>query len=203
MRLCSSVLMLVLVMSGSAFAQESAVVGVKGGVNFANLNFEGEEATINFDNRTGFVGGLFVVWPAASRVSLHTEFLYSQKGATVEEGSESGKVKIDYFDVPVLLRASSPASANGTSFHAFAGPSFAFRVSAETESSFDGEEESEDIDDEVERFDLGLVVGAGVRFGRFEIDGRYTWGLSDLNKIEGEELKIRNRVFSVMAGIRF
>jgi hypothetical protein len=203
MRLCSVVLLLVVVNGGAAFAQEPAAVGVKAGVNFANLNFEGEGATVNFDQRTGFVGGLFVVWPASSRLALQTEVLYSQKGAKIEEDEATGKIKFDYVDVPVLARVSTPASG-GTAFHLFAGPSFGFRVSAKSEATFEGEEESEDLDDEVERFDLGLVAGAGLQFGRFEIDGRYTWGLTNLNKDEEDEgVKIKNRVFSVMAGIRF
>jgi hypothetical protein len=186
-----------------ASAQEQpAAVGVKAGMNFSNLNFDGDGASLNLDQRKGFVGGLFVVWPATGRVALQTEALYSQKGAQMEEGDASGKIKLDYIDVPVLGRFSSPVSG-GTSFHVFAGPSFGFRVSAKAESSFGDEEESEDIDDDVERFDLGLVAGAGLEFGRFVIDGRYTWGLSNINKDEADDVKIKNRVFAVMAGIRF
>ena len=203
MRICSMVLAVVFVSSGAALAQEQpAAVGLKAGVNLANLNFEGDGETVSLDQRKGVVGGLFVVWPANSRFALQTEALYSQKGAQMEEGGDSAKIKLDYIDVPVLARISSPLS-RGTSFHAFAGPSFGFRVSAKSESSFDGEEESEDIDDDVERFDLGLVAGAGVEMGRFVIDGRYTWGLSNINKIESDDVKIKNRVFAVMAGIRF
>jgi hypothetical protein len=197
------VVALVVVVSGAASAQEQpAAVGVKAGVNFANLNFEGDGATVNLDRRKGAVGGVFVVWPATGRVALQTEALYSQKGAQMEEDGASGKIKLDYVDVPVLARFSSPVSP-GTSFHVFAGPSFSFRVSAKSEFSFEGEEENEDIDDDVERFDLGLVAGAGLEFGRVVVDGRYTWGLSNINKDENDDVKIKNRVFAVMAGIRF
>jgi hypothetical protein len=203
MRLSSMVLALTVLTGGVASAQEQpAAVGVKAGMNFSNLNFDGDGASLNLDQRKGFVGGLFVVWPATGRVALQTEALYSQKGAQMEEGDASGKIKLDYIDVPVLGRFSSPVSG-GTSFHVFAGPSFGFRVSAKAESSFGDEEESEDIDDDVERFDLGLVAGAGLEFGRFVIDGRYTWGLSNINKDEADDVKIKNRVFAVMAGIRF
>ena len=125
-------------------------------------------------------------------------------GFDLEKLQKSRKIKLDYVDVPVLARFSSPVSG-GTSFHVFAGPSFSFRVSAKAESSFEDEEESEDIDDDVERFDLGLVAGAGLEFGHFLIDGRYTWGLSNINKNKDEtdDVKIKNRVFAVMAGIRF
>jgi hypothetical protein len=48
-----------------------------------------------------------------------------------------------------------------------------------------------------------VVAGAGVNFGRFTLDGRYTWGLTNLNSLRDDEMKIRNRVFSIMAGVRF
>ena len=203
MRLIPIVLALIVGSSGMAAAQDAPVaVGVKAGVNFANLNFDADDASVNFDQRKGFVGGLFVVWPANSLVALQSEVLYSQKGAQIEEGGMTAKLKLDYVDIPVLARVSSPASG-GASFHVFAGPSFAVRVSAKTEANFEGEEESEDVDDDVERFDLGLVAGAGLEFGRFVIDGRYTWGLSNINKDDEDDVKIKTRVFAVMAGIRF
>jgi hypothetical protein len=31
----------------------------------------------------------------------------------------------------------------------------------------------------------------------------YTWGLNNLNRLEDDEMKLRNRVFSIMAGVRF
>ena len=203
MRLIPIVLALIVGSSGMAAAQDAPVaVGVKAGVNFANLNFDADDASVNFDQRKGFVGGLFVVWPANSLVALQSEVLYSQKGAQIEEGGMTAKLKLDYVDIPVLARVSSPASG-GASFHVFAGPSFAVRVSAKTEASFEDEEQSEDIGDDVERFDLGLVAGAGLEFGRFVIDGRYTWGLSNINKDDEDDVKIKTRVFAVMAGIRF
>ena len=204
MRLCSIALTLVLAHAAAASAQgRPAAVGVKAGVNLADLNFEAEDISLSFDSRTGFVGGLFVVWPADSRVALQAEGLFSQKGAKVSEEGASGKVKLDYFDVPVLARFSSPVSG-GTSFNVFAGPSFGFKLSAKTKGGFDGEEEeSMDIDDEIEGFDIGFVAGAGLEFGRFVLDGRYTWGLTDIDKDKTDEVKIKNRVFSIMAGIRF
>lgn len=188
---------------GSTANAQGAAVGVKAGVNFANLSFDADEADVSFDQRTGFVGGLFVVWPAGGPIALQTEVLYSQKGAKIEEGSASGTIKLDFIEIPILLRASSAPSSGGASFHVFGGPSLGFRVRARGESTFEGQTEEEDLDDEVESFDFGLVAGAGLEVGRFVLDGRYTWGLSNLNKEDQEDVKIRSRVFSVMAGVRF
>jgi hypothetical protein len=202
MRICAIVMCLLLGGTTAAMAQESAAFGIKGGVNFANLRFEAEGENESFDRRTGFVGGLFMIWPAGSRVALQAEALYSQQGAKFDEEGADGKVKIDYFTVPVLLRLSSAPSGQA-GFHVFGGPSLGYRLRARSSGTFDGESSSEDISDDIERFDLGVTAGAGVDINRFTIDGRYTWGLSNLNRDGSDELKITNRVATIMVGVRF
>jgi hypothetical protein len=186
----------------STASAQNYSAGIKAGVNFANINIEGDGVDVSFDNRTGLVAGGFVVWPVNTVFGVQTEALYSQKGAKIEEDGATGTLKLDFLEVPVLARFSSPAS-NGASFHVFGGPSFGFRLRARSESEFEGDSESEDISDDVERFDLGLVAGAGVEMGRLVVDGRYTWGMTNLNKDPEDDVKIKNRVFSIMAGIRF
>jgi hypothetical protein len=202
MRIHVIVLSLLLGGTTAAMAQEPAAIGVKGGVSFANLEFEGDGADVSFDRRTGFVGGLFVVWPATSRLALQVEGLYNQVGAVIDEGDVSGKVKLDYFTVPIMLRVSG-TPAGQTSFHVFGGPSIGFRLRARSSGTFEGETSNEDISDDVEGTDVGLTAGAGVDIGRLTIDGRHTWGLSNINKDDSDELKIKNRAFAIMVGVRF
>jgi Outer membrane protein beta-barrel domain len=109
MRVYSIVLCLVLGSATVAAAQQPAV-GVKAGFNVANVQYEGEDANVNLDRRTGFVGGLFLLWPVDTRLALQLEALYSQKGATFDQGVLEGKAKIDFVDVPILLRVSSARS---------------------------------------------------------------------------------------------
>ena len=201
MRLWSLLLCVTLCATGTAAAQDVGG-GIKAGINVANIIFEAEDAEINFDRRTGFVGGLFLVWPATTRAALQVEALYSQKGSELEEMGARGSVDLDYFEIPVLLRMSSDRSAK-SSLHVFAGPSAGVRLRARTKASFQGESMEEDISDDIERLDFGAVVGAGLEFNRFIIDGRYTWGLVNINKEDADEVKVKNRVFSVMAGFRF
>jgi hypothetical protein len=157
---------------------------------------------VSFDNKTGLVGGLFVVVPANQRFALQAEALFSQKGAKAEEEGATATITLNTLDVPILARIAS-APTNGTSFHLFAGPSFNFKLSAKQKFEFDGEEEEEDLDDEVKSFETALVVGAGVEFGRLVLDGRYSWGLTNLNAEDEEDVKVKTRVFSIMVGIRF
>ena len=63
--------------------------------------------------------------------------------------------------------------------------------------------DDEDVGDQVETFDFGLVAGAGIDFGRMILDARQSWGLSNINKDPGDDEKVETRTFSVMLGIRF
>ena len=75
------------------------------------------------------------------------------------------------------------------------------RVDLRTE--IDGEEQTRDIGDEIYSADVGLVGGFGVEFGRALVEARYTHGLRHINTDDnGDEDRIKNRVFSVMFGFR-
>ena len=197
MRLCSVVLVLLIASAPAAMAQNKGA-GVKGGVNFAKLHIETDEDDVNFDRRTGIVAGVFYVFPLAPHVSFQPEWLYTQKGAKFAENSDFG-LDLDYFDVPLLLRWDSTTAGEST-FNVFAGPSINFRHRARQED----EEGDRDIRDQVERIDVGLIVGAGVELGRFVIDGRYQHGLREVNKdAVAENFSVKHRAFSIMAGFRF
>jgi hypothetical protein len=201
MRVYAMVLCLVLGAATAASAQ-GPVFGVKAGVNWANLNFDGEDANVNFDQRTGFAGGLFMVWPGNSKAALQVEALYSQKGTGLDNEEGKGALKVDYLDIPVLARFSS-GPANKASFHVFGGPSLGFKMRAHATGDFAEDGDDEDIGDDVETFDFGMVVGAGVDFGKLTLDARQSWGLSDINKDPNDDEKVKTRTFSVMLGIRF
>ena len=197
MRVCVLVVAL-LVASGSAAMAQNQGSGLKGGVNFAELKIDPGDLDF-FERRTGLIAGAFFVLPVAPHFSIQPEALYSQKGATVEEADGGGTLKLDYFDIPILARWDSSNSGEAR-FNVFAGPSFNFRTRARQD--IDGE--TIDISEDIEKFDLGLVFGAGVEFGRFLIDGRYQLGLRPVNKFRDEEgFEAKNRSFSLMGGFRF
>jgi hypothetical protein len=167
--------------------------GVRVGINAATLSVDEE----GFDPkvRTGLVVGLFGVVPVNDLFAFQPEVLFSQQGAKVEDGSDEGKIKLDFLQVPLLARfklgSNSPA-------HLLVGPSFGFRTKAEVESNG----ETEDIKDDVERMDVGLVTGVAVNAGPAVVDARYTWGLRNLDKSD-DPGNVKSRVFSVSVGIRF
>lgn len=201
MRVYAMVLCLVLGVATAARAQE-AVFGVKAGISYANLKFDGQEADVNFDQRIGFVGGLFMVWPATGNAALQVEALYSQKGTSLDNEEGKGALKLDYLEVPILARFSS-APATKASFHIFGGPSLGFKMRAHGTGDFADNGDDQDVGDDVETFDFGLIVGAGVDFSHMTLDARQNWGLSNVNKDPGDDEGVKTRTFSVMLGIRF
>ena len=64
--------------------------------------------------------------------------------------------------------------------------------------------DSIDVGADFERFDVGIVVGAGMDIGQWiVVDGRYNWGLLDVNRNPDVTASIKNRALTFMAGVRF
>lgn len=51
--------------------------------------------------------------------------------------------------------------------------------------------------------DTGLAVGVGFTLSRLLLEGRYTIGLTDLNKTTESGTTNKNRVLSVLVGLQF
>jgi hypothetical protein len=128
--------------------------------------------------------------------------LFSQQGASFDAtGLDSVTIKLDSLVTPILVRYKLRSSGGGLVL--FGGPSLGFNLSAKAVSKSSGRTTTDDIGDDIESFDYGVVFGAGWEAGRFTIDGRYTWGLSEIGKDEGDPEKTTHRVIGILAGIRF
>jgi hypothetical protein len=189
--------MLIVVLGSSVPAAAQMSYGVKAGANFANVSFDGE-ADVPSSARVAPLAGAFVTIPLRGWLSVQPEMIYTVKGASLDVGGIDSDLIVDYLEVPILARV--PV---GRRFYLAAGPSMAVRVRARSRTSFGGSTEEIDLDEEIESFDLGVVGAAGMVFGRWIFDGRYTHGLSDTDADTSDDLKIRNRVFSLSAGITF
>ena len=195
---------LLLIVPSSAPAQE---VGVKAGANFASLTPE-EDEDPEISRRLGLVAGAWVRLPRTSRVSFQAEGLFSEKGVRFDDivfvDGGSADIRVRYFEAPILARADFGAPTSPTRLFVAGGLAPAFKLSARSKTYVDEEEvDSRDIGDEIYSFDLGLVGGAGVQISRALIEFRYTHGLRHINTDDnGDEDRIKNRVFSVTVGFR-
>lgn len=180
--------------------------GVRAGVVFANIHGDFEDVA-NPDSKLGFDGGgFFEVMPGPIGIALEAN--YVQKGFSVsgqqsdDEGNPLGIVEsnmnLSYLEIPVLLRLSMPGGGAITPYLSV-GPTLGIALGATFENEGTGLPDI-DFGDDLEKLDLGGLVGVGARFGtgpvRFGIEARYSTGFNDLWDIEGN-LESINHTFGV------
>lgn len=192
----------VALVAAPATARAQSTFGLVGGVNFAT--FSGDDAG-DPDHRTGLVAGVFGAFPLGNVLTFRPELVYTQKGATYEEVGVETAFKLDYVEVPVLLRVGVPGVGMG--LHALAGPTLSFEVGCSTDVQGGGIDAGADCEDDEERksFLVGWQLGAGVDLPLagvlLSLDGRYTFDLeSVLDETVGD---VSNRVWSVTASVGF
>ncbi len=187
------VLTLILAIATVAPATAQMSYGVKAGVNYADVSFDGDVAS---SGRVGLLAGGFATIPLFGWLAVQPEVIYTVKGTSVDVADIKSDLIVDYVEVPLLARISIRRK-----IYVAVGPAMAFRVRARSRTAFGGSTEEIDLNEDVESFDLGVVGAAGIDLGRWVFDGRYTHGLSDIDA--RDDAKMRNRVLSVSAGIRF
>lgn len=187
---------LVLCLSSGLMAQGTKIMA---GLSFSKLH--GEELSETAERRTGFLGGLGFAM-GMEKVTLEMEFLYFQKGYSLEA---SPGEKVDFvlteISMPILIRIKFlPRSSP----YVFGGGEAAYVLSFK--SKVQGQE-VEDLNDLVKSFDYGLVFGAGFEFAMdllsFFVEGRYHYGLANIGEDLDEGEAIRTRAVVLMAGFRF
>lgn len=165
----------VIFMAVTAAVAQHSYVGIKGGVNFSRLTFKDGDAT---DFRTGFHAGLLSHIHLNKEFAIQPELLYSSQGdentISVFGVTANQKTKLDYITVPVLIQYMFD---NG--FRVQAGPQVGFLVKAESKIG----EITSNQKNSFESTDLGLAAGIGyLSTSGLGIDGRYVFGLSNINK---------------------
>lgn len=204
----------------SATQAQEVRLGAKAGVNFASL---GGDNTDGIDGLTGFHVGALVEVPVSERFSVQPEVLYSAQGAKTEISESllgasftaTSKRKLDYIQVPIMAKY---YIVDGLAVEA--GPQVGFLVSANAESKLDLSGDIDptiikeientygtgdiDISDHTKGIDFGLALGASYRLDMGVFFGaRYTLGLTDINDIDGSNVKNQNNVFQLSAGYSF
>lgn len=196
-------------LASPAIAQNPAgrpTFGLYGGLNYTKA--EGRDVS-DAAYRAGFLGGGFLVWELNDRFGIQPEVQFSQEGTkfnSTENGtSVTGNFRIDYIQIPVLLRFNPTRMAEDFNWHFVAGPLVAFKTSCGLSMSpaLAGAPTSCKDIGTVESTDYGAMAGAGVDFkvgGQYlTVSGRYHFGMPDIVKDNNG----KNRGFSLMLGTRW
>jgi hypothetical protein len=192
------------VLAPTASAQLSGA-GLKGGVNFSNVDLTGEDiGGLSFDQRIGATGGYFVHWNLNNNFGLHVETLFSQKGTRFNNPFGTGqdlKIRVDYIEVPLMAHFDVPP-ADRVQVQVFGGAAIAGRL--HDSQKLGGVKLTDDERIPIKNYDVGLTFGAALDVRRVIFDVRYTYGLKNINDgNDSDEFEVRTRTFTTMVGYRF
>lgn len=182
-----------------AQAQTGAEFGLKGGVSFGNISNKGVLPG-NLDNRTGFAAGVSVA--TTGLIGIGGEALFAQRGIKSDVAGDG--TKVDYVDIPVYLRVMAPTP--GIKPFAYAGPQVSFELRCKANDA-----DCPDVSPggaERKKTDFAAVIGGGAQFGgengRFSLEGRYIYGLTDLKLgTVTDANSYKTRSFLILAGFVF
>ena len=147
-----STLIILTILSAEA---QTARVGIKGGVNLANLGSKDD-----FDSKTGFHAGFYGEFGVVG-FAIQPEILFSIKG--------SKDIDLSYVEIPILFKKSFARIINIQ-----VGPQLGILVASKDKIDADNAYKSSDIS---VVFGLGLDLPKGISVG-----GRYVLGLTAIEE---------------------
>lgn len=183
-----------------------AQVGVKAGLNFANVT---NASSVNSSSRTGFHAGAFLAPKSRGLFGSRTEIIYSRQGYNYKTNTNTGNVNLDYIVLPQYM------TINITKFFQIQlGAQMAFLLNAKVDSSGSstGNPATAKIMDMYNRFDYGFGGGVEVNpVSGLLIGARFNISLGELYKNPGTaagagfipKADVKNNVFQLFAGWRF
>lgn len=163
--------------------------GIKFGYNLAAVSFDGE---IETGQRHAFHAGIYGESFLSDNTALQIEFLYSQQGYELQDNSGTFTQKLDYINVPLLLKI-YPSN----NFYLEAGPQAGLAIShkEEFDSSFGVFDTTQEF--EPNNFDWGMNFGGGFKTNSgVSLGVRYHLGLGDIY----DEGSPQNRVWQFSLG---
>ncbi len=153
-------------------AQISLGIGIKAGLNFANVK---DASDINTNSRTGYMFGGYIAPGKKKIVGFRSEIILSRQGYNYKTSSNTGIVNLDYLLLPQLITINFSKLVQ---IHA--GGQVAFLLNANVDSTGSG---SGSLFDYFKRFDYGLTAGAEIYpFKGVFIGGRINVSLNSVNK---------------------
>jgi hypothetical protein len=174
-------------------------------------------AAFDTKQRVGLNAGVYASIPLVGALSLQPEAHYSQQGVTYESTITGNTaklgLKLDYVEVPVLLRLEVGNSASHLHPILLVGASGAFRVSCSTSatsgsSTFSqqcSENTTSTTTDPIKKYDVAAIGGAGLSLsalGRsYALTVRYSRGLSNISTQSGSNISPKNSVLSLQLSI--
>jgi Outer membrane protein beta-barrel domain len=179
-------------------------VGVVGGFVSSNIAASGPNGTFAPNARSRFAAGLSLQKQLTRHLTFGPEAMYIEKGDKETVSGVTGTFKLNYIEVPALLRLGAESGA--TRFFVLGGPSVAFRVSCSDQVNA-GTGSLAGICDHttqnnIRTTDFGAMFGAGIGINALSISARYDLGLTDIYHNATGNLSYHNHALLILAGVQ-
>ncbi len=182
------------------------MTGLTAGINFASLGGEDVDGASS-DGRVGIAVGAFGSFLLSNAVAFQPEVIFIQKGADFTlAGTTGAAVRLDYVQVPLLLRFRvATGEAKAVPFVTL-GPSIAFRIGCDAGVNTGGGFVSQGCDalttSDIASTDFSAIVGGGVEVGNLILSVRYDYSFTKLN-LTNDADQVYNRGFAIMLAYGF
>jgi Outer membrane protein beta-barrel domain len=189
----------VLVTASAAQMQAQGSIGVIVGANYSTL-----KGVKSLDQRDGTMGGISLVLPMGGSIALQPELLLVTKGATTGGTSGTSGVKLNYAEVPVLLRVGL-AKGSLIAPHVYAGPYLGLKVDCTVQGTNSACDDVPGIS--TKTVDVGGIAGGGLDLtvsGLVLTAGvRYDFGVSKVIEFNNANVResAKNGTFALYAGV--
>ena len=178
----------------TASAQEKGDLrfGVTAGMNVSNIT------DTEMDSRIGFHVGVKAEYKVTNNLYGSAALLFSQKGCQFEEDGEKLTANPGYIELPIHIGYRFKMSEK-VSIFGETGPYFAYGICGKLkveDSVWEYDKKFFDID-EVNKFDFGWGVKAGVEYAKFQISLGYEGGITEVFDSRGLDPHNSNFMVSV------
>jgi len=174
-----------------SFAQKLVEVGVKGGLNYSDLNLskDGRLYSTKYHAGIGYHIGGYALMKLTKSFSIQPELLYSNQVQYFSTPNYSNlKTTLNYINIPVMFKYYLTGSLNIQ-----VGPQFGILASSKGDlnqiqgGNFAGPPIfNQDLSNFLKSTDFSIAFGAGINFSaNLNLTVRYTIGITDINKNSG------------------
>lgn len=186
----------------SVYSQPTLSLGLEGGLNLANVSITPSQTS---NSRTGLIIGGVLDIGISRNIGVTTGLRYSMKGFQVTNGGVTFTDKLNYLEVPALLKVKFPLTEIKP--YLVGGPVLGIRVSASEEQSNGTQTADVDASSAYESIDFGLLFGGGLDFNVANktdlfIQAGYAFGLSNIWK-QTTTATVKNYGIQITGGVKF
>lgn len=176
--------------------------GVRAGLNFANMSWETKHSSLSLDSRTAFNVGLSVDIPLLQSLYVQSGLYYSSKGSIEDLDDAKTTISPMYLEIPVLASYRYDVS-DAAQVQLNVGPYFGYGIGGKYKEEYRGNSYESDFfdDDDINKFDCGLQIGAGVTISKIYVGCAYQFGMTNVAK--EDDLTVKNKNFMINVGYNF